>query len=158
LEQLTKKLIEAIGLSDPLATENENLPTEEDVSFPEWSKSPHSDVSHLALAAGALLNRVDEVGGHRRGPGQVINAPLPSQLTKCGDTHADQAASLTEDTTAIALARIERLRAAHAEAVAEIEGNRKQPGQLTSGINGKVGNIILEAPLSLIIDLCSLLR
>jgi hypothetical protein len=39
----------------------------------------------------------------------------------------------------------ERLRAAHAAAVAEIESIRKQPGQLTTGINGKVGNSILEA-------------
>jgi hypothetical protein len=41
--------------------------------------------------------------------------------------------------------RAERLRAAHAEVVAEIEHIRKQPGQLTTGINGKVGNSILDA-------------
>ena len=41
--------------------------------------------------------------------------------------------------------RAERLRAAHAEAVAEIERIRKQAGQLTTGINGKVGHSILEA-------------
>jgi hypothetical protein len=38
----------------------------------------------------------------------------------------------------------ERLRAAHAEAVAEIERNRNQAGQLKTGINAKVGSSILE--------------
>jgi hypothetical protein len=41
--------------------------------------------------------------------------------------------------------RVERLSAAHAEAVAEIERIRGQLGQLTTGINGKVGHSILEA-------------
>ena len=41
--------------------------------------------------------------------------------------------------------RVERLRAAHAEAVAEIERIRNQPGQLTTGINEQVGSSILEA-------------
>jgi len=132
LEELTKKLTEAIGLPDPLATANEKLKTEEDLSFPEWSRSAHSEVSHLALTVGALC--VDNGGVYRRGPGQVINAPRPSQLSKRGNSpHADQTASLTEDTATIAPARVERLRTAHAEAVAEIEGIRKQPG--LSGIS-----------------------
>jgi len=42
-------------------------------------------------------------------------------------------------------AHAERLRATHAEAVAEIERDRQRPGQLTTGINGEVGNSILEA-------------
>jgi hypothetical protein len=41
--------------------------------------------------------------------------------------------------------RAERLRTAYAQAVVEIERIRKQPGQLTTGINGKVGTGILEA-------------
>jgi hypothetical protein len=48
--------------------------------------------------------------------------------------------------------RAERLRAAHAEAVAEIERIRKQPGQLTTGINGKVGDSILQAGLFALAD------
>jgi hypothetical protein len=39
----------------------------------------------------------------------------------------------------------ERLRLAHAEAVSEIEHDRGQPGQLTRGINGQVGDSILNA-------------
>jgi hypothetical protein len=39
----------------------------------------------------------------------------------------------------------ERLRLAHAEAVTEIERDREQPGQLTGGINGQVGDSILNA-------------
>jgi hypothetical protein len=39
----------------------------------------------------------------------------------------------------------ERLRLAHAEAVSEIERDREQPGQLTTGINGEVGASILNA-------------
>jgi hypothetical protein len=61
VEEMTKKLLEAVLLP----TENENFSTEKDVRFPEWSKSPHSDVSHLALTVGALLNRVDGVGVSR---------------------------------------------------------------------------------------------
>lgn len=48
--------------------------------------------------------------------------------------------------------RAERLRAAHAEAVAEMERIRKQPGQLTTGINGKVGDSILQAGLFALAD------
>jgi hypothetical protein len=48
--------------------------------------------------------------------------------------------------------RAERLRAAHSEAVAEIERIRNQPGQLTTGINGKVGNSILEAGVLALTD------
>lgn len=154
MEELTKKLTEAIGLSDPLAIANEKPGTEEVLSYPEWSKSPHSEVSHLALSVGALGSRVDGVGHDRRGPGQVINAPLPSQLSKRGSgSHVDQAASLTEGTATIAPARIGRLRAAHAEAVAELEDIRKQPGQLTNGINAKVGNSILEAGIRALADI-----
>jgi hypothetical protein len=40
---------------------------------------------------------------------------------------------------------IGRLRLAHADAVSEIERDRKQPGQLTTGINGEVGVSILNA-------------
>jgi hypothetical protein len=39
----------------------------------------------------------------------------------------------------------ERLRHAHADAVAQIERDRQRPGQLTTGINGQVGRSILEA-------------
>lgn len=39
----------------------------------------------------------------------------------------------------------ERLRLAHADAVSEIERDRQQAGQLTTGINGEVGDSILEA-------------
>ena len=48
--------------------------------------------------------------------------------------------------------RAERLRAAHAEAVAEIERIRNQPGQLTTGINEQVGNSILEAGVLALAD------
>jgi len=57
-----------------------------------------------------------------------------------------------EDTKATALARVERLTAAHAEAVAEIERIRKQLGQLTTGINGEVGSSILEAGVRALAD------
>jgi hypothetical protein len=39
----------------------------------------------------------------------------------------------------------ERLRLAHAQALSEIERDREQPGQLTRGINGQVGDSILNA-------------
>jgi hypothetical protein len=39
---------------------------------------------------------------------------------------------------ALAISLAERLRLAHADAVSEIERDRKQPGQLTTGINGEV--------------------
>jgi hypothetical protein len=48
--------------------------------------------------------------------------------------------------------RAERLRAAHAEAVAEIERIRNQPGQLTTGINAEVGRSILEAGVRALAD------
>jgi hypothetical protein len=48
--------------------------------------------------------------------------------------------------------RAERLRAAHAEAVGEIERIRNQPGQLTTGINGEVGRSILEAGVRALAD------
>jgi hypothetical protein len=59
---------------------------------------------------------------------------------------ADQAKAGTAD-------RAERLRAAHAEAVAEIERIREQPGQLTTGINREVGRSILEAGVLALADL-----
>jgi hypothetical protein len=46
----------------------------------------------------------------------------------------------------------ERLIAAHAEAVGEIERIRNQPGQLTTGINGEVGRSILEAGVRALAD------
>lgn len=64
--------------------------------------------------------------------------------------HQDQTPN--EDTKSTALARAERLRAAHSEAVAEIERIRNQPGQLTTGINGEVGNSILEAGVLALAD------
>jgi hypothetical protein len=58
--------------------------------------------------------------------------------------HEPKKQTTTEgDTLATSLA--ERLRLAHAEAVSEIERDRKQPGQLTTGINGEVGVSILNA-------------
>jgi hypothetical protein len=56
-----------------------------------------------------------------------------------------------EEKTGIA-DRAERLRTAHAEAVAEIERIRNQPGQLTTGINGEVGRSILEAGVRALAD------
>ena len=49
-------------------------------------------------------------------------------------------------------ARAERLRAAHTEAVAEIERIRHRPGQLTTGINEEVGRSILEAGVRALAD------
>jgi hypothetical protein len=60
----------------------------------------------------------------------------------------NEAIGLSSPVTQADNGRIERLRAAHAEAVAEIERIRDQPGQLTTGINGKVGTSILEAGVS----------
>jgi hypothetical protein len=51
------------------------------------------------------------------------------------------------DGYALATSRAERLRLAHADAVSEIERDRNQPGQLTTGINGEVGVSILNAGL-----------
>jgi hypothetical protein len=45
-----------------------------------------------------------------------------------------------------------RIRLAHADAVAEIERDRGSPGQLTTGINGQVGNSILKASLLALIE------
>jgi hypothetical protein len=67
-----------------------------------------------------------------RGPNEAIGLSLPI-------TQADNG-------------RAERLRAAHAEAVAEIERIRNQPGQLTTGINGEVGTSILEAGVRALAD------
>jgi uncharacterized protein (DUF2249 family) len=58
----------------------------------------------------------------------------------------------TEEGAGAAFARAERLRAAHAEAVAEIERIRNQPGQLTTGINAEVGRSILEAGVRALAD------
>lgn len=141
MEELTKKLTDAIDLFTPHRTRA--LPAEEKPSYPEWSKSPHSEVSHLALTIG-LFSALDGAGGYRNGPGQVIKAPRPSQVSRCrNESHADQTAS--PPNAIVTIARIERLRASHAEAVAEIERIRQQPGQLTTGINGQVGKSILEA-------------
>jgi hypothetical protein len=57
-----------------------------------------------------------------------------------------------EENTGATLDRTERLRTAHAEAVAEIERIRDQPGQLTTGINGQVGSSILEAGVRALAD------
>jgi hypothetical protein len=40
----------------------------------------------------------------------------------------------------------ECLRLAHADAIAEIERDRASPGQLTTGINGQVGNTSVGLP------------
>jgi hypothetical protein len=48
--------------------------------------------------------------------------------------------------------RAEQLRAAHGEAVAEIERIRNQPGQLTTGINGEVGGSILDSGVRALAD------
>ena len=150
MEELTKKLIKTIFRPDPFATRNEK-PAQEDPTFPEWSRSPHSEVSHLALTVG-LFSGLDGAGGYSRGPDQIIKAPRPSRLSKPRNGHTDQTAPLPERATEAALARIERLKAAHAEAVAEIEGIRNQPGQLSGGINGKVGSSILEAGIRALVD------
>jgi hypothetical protein len=68
-----------------------------------------------------------------RGPNEAIG--LSSPVTQAADN-----------------GRAEQLRAAHAEAVAEIEHIRDQPGQLTTGINGKVGGSILETGLLALAD------
>jgi hypothetical protein len=64
----------------------------------------------------------------------------------------NEAIGLSSPVTQADNGRAERLRAAHAEAVAEIERIRKQPGQLTTGINGKVGSSILEAGALALVD------
>jgi hypothetical protein len=75
---------------------------------------------------------------------------LIQKLNQAG--HQERTTTANEDTKATALARVERLRAAHAEAVAEMERIRGQDGQLTTGINGKVGSSILEAGVRALAD------
>ncbi len=133
----------------PLLTKEDGpLPTApEDTEFPAWMKSPHSEVSHLALYVAALCTGLDDLDAFSHGPGQVIRVPRPSQLRKAGDGgHRDRTGDGDQDAAATSVAsRTPRLRAAHAEAVAQIERDRQRPGQLTTGINGEVGNSILAA-------------
>jgi hypothetical protein len=119
----------------------------EGAGVPDWTRSPHSEVSHLALYVGALSTGLHDLHTFRRGPGQLIRVPRPSQLRKAGiGRHRVGIGDPEQEAPASsATSRAERLRAAHAEAVAEIERDRKRPGQLTAGINGQVGNSILEA-------------
>jgi anti-sigma factor RsiW len=78
---------------------------------------------------------------------------LEELIKKTNDAgHQERPTAPNEDTKATALARVERLTAAHAEAVAEIERIRKQLGQLTTGINGEVGSSILEAGVRALAD------
>ena len=131
-----------------LTKEDGPLPTApEETEFPAWMKSPHSEVSHLALYVAALCTGLDDLDAFRQGPGQFIRVPRPSQLRKTGDNgHRDGAGDSEQDAAASSVAsRTARLRAAHAEAVAQIERDRQCPGQLTTGINGEVGASILEA-------------
>jgi hypothetical protein len=64
----------------------------------------------------------------------------------------NEAIDLSSPVTQEHTGRAERLRAAHAEAVGEIERIRDQPGQLTTGINGEVGGSILEAGVRALAD------
>jgi hypothetical protein len=75
---------------------------------------------------------------------------LTKKLSETG--HQERTTTPNEDTKATALARAERLRAAHADAVAEIERIRNQQGQLTTGINAEVGRSILEAGMRALAD------
>jgi hypothetical protein len=65
----------------------------------------------------------------------------------------NEAIGLSSPVTQADNGRAEQLRAAHAEAVAEIERIREQLGQLTTGINGQVGRSILEAGVLALADL-----
>jgi len=65
--------------------------------------------------------------------------------------HQGRSTNPNEDTKGMD-ARAERLRAAHTEAVGEIERIRHQPGQLTTGINEEVGRSILEAGVRALAD------
>lgn len=136
---LRDALLNAVGLSDLWSQDHEH---QEDETFPTWMMSPHSEVSHLALIVGAFCGDLDDLHALRRGPGQMIRVPRPSQLAKRIDNGQQRTTSPENTTTTTG---IERLRAPHAEAVAEIERLRLQPGQLTTGINGQVGGSILEA-------------
>ena len=64
----------------------------------------------------------------------------------------NEAIGLSSPVTQADNGRAERLRTAHAEAVAEIERIRNQPGQLTTGINGDVGRSILEGGVRALAD------
>ena len=75
---------------------------------------------------------------------------LTKKLSEVGDQ--ERATTPNKDRRAAAHASAERLRAAHAEAVVEIERIRDQPGQLTTGINGEVGKSILEAGVRALAD------
>jgi hypothetical protein len=64
---------------------------------------------------------------------------LEELIKKTNDAgHQERPTAPNEDTKATALARVERLTAAHAEAVAEIERIRKQLGQLTTASFGTI--------------------
>jgi hypothetical protein len=58
--------------------------------------------------------------------------------------HEPENRTATNGDAAVA-SRAQRLRLACAQAVSEIERDRERPGQLTTGINGDVGNSILQA-------------
>jgi hypothetical protein len=65
----------------------------------------------------------------------------------------NEALGLSSPVTQADNGRAEQLRTAHSVAVAEIERIRGQLGQLTTGINGKVGRSILEAGVLALADL-----
>ncbi len=107
------------------------VPQEEQATAaPEWSIPPQGDISYLALRVGV--------------PG--LNEPLKDHY----QPHEDATGTHVEQTPAVT--RFKRLMAAHAEAVLEIERIRQQHGQLTTGVNGHVGNSILEAGARALMD------
>jgi hypothetical protein len=140
-----------------------------DLSRDEWMKSPHSEVSHLAILASSFWHEPECFRAFVHGPGQRVNVrrltkhdmqrralkSLPAsepesepegleELKEAAVPSAHDYATpvvpplhITQDSSPLTVA--------HAAAVEEIERQRSQPGQLTLGINGDVGDSILTA-------------
>ena len=117
----------------------------EGAGVPDWTRSPHSEVSHLALYVGALSTGLHDLHFQTRsGPTHPGATTFTTQKSWHWKTPRGDRGPRAGGTRFIGHVRAERLRAAHAEAVAEIERDRKRPGN-SPGINGQVGNSILEA-------------